>query len=63
MVKAVPEQPQQKKKAQKRSSMPRGYIVRHLDEAIEKKWIKVYYQPLCGRYRVNSARWSAGSLG
>lgn len=46
MVKAVPEQPQQKKKAQKRSSMPRGYIVRHLDEAIEKKWIKVYYQPI-----------------
>ena len=46
MAEALPGQPDKKKKTLKRSSMPRGYIVRHIDEAIEKRWIKVYYQPI-----------------
>lgn len=46
MAEALPGQSDKKKKTLKRSSMPRGYIVRHIDEAIEKRWIKVYYQPI-----------------
>lgn len=26
--------------------MPASYVLEHLDEAIEKKWCRVYYQPI-----------------
>lgn len=26
--------------------MPALYVIEHLDEAIEKKWCRVYYQPI-----------------
>ena len=26
--------------------MPPSYVIEHLDEAIEKHWVRVYYQPI-----------------
>lgn len=34
------------KKKRRQIDMPASYVIEHLDEAIEKKWCRVYYQPI-----------------
>ncbi|WP_435721810.1 EAL domain-containing protein [Mitsuokella sp. WILCCON 0060] len=34
------------RKKRRQIDMPPSYVIEHLDEAIEKKWCRVYYQPI-----------------
>ena len=34
------------RKKRRQIDMPPSYVIEHLDEAIEKHWVRGYYQPI-----------------